>query len=207
MKISQKLLTLAILLGSEDAARVPKNSPVRKVLKLRRFANEWLETTFGSDSRITEHWMKKFARNTKRFEARFEDCPKSEEEFVAEILAAHAEATATADAADANVAADRKRRQATGGKKGGRGKGGKGNRNRTPKAARIPTEFRRFDRSNASQGIRDITKGFELWARRYVSECTHQPHTQAQRAEKWFSILNGKYEKMIEKSMKSNENQ
>jgi hypothetical protein len=197
MKISQKLFTLAILLGSEDAARVPKNSPVRKVLKLRRFANEWLETTFGADSRITEHWMKKFARNTKRFEARFEDCPKSEEEFVAEILAAHAEATAEADAEGG-----RKRRQAAQGGKGGRGKGGKGgkgNRNRTPKAARIPTEFRRFDRTNASQGIRDITKGFELWARRYVSECTHQPHTQAQRAEKWFSILNGKYEKMMEK--------
>lgn len=198
MKISQKLFTLAILLGSEDAARVPKNSPVRKVLKLRRFANEWLETTFGTDSRITEHWMKKFARNTKRFEARFEDCPKSEEEFVAEVLAAHAEATA---------GGDRRRRQAAGGqKKGGRGKGGKGgNRNRTPKAARIPTEFRRFDRTNPSQGIRDITKGFELWARRYVSECTHQPHTQAARAEKWFSILNGKFEKMIEKQNKQNQ--
>ena len=132
--------------------------------------------------------MKKFARNTKRFEARFEDCPKTEEEFVAEILAAH-------NSDDS----ERKRREADGngrGKKGGRGKG---NRNRTPKAARIPTEFRRFDRTNPSQGIRDITKGFELWARRYVSECTHQPHTQAQRAEKWFSILNEKFEKMISK--------
>ena len=133
--------------------------------------------------------MKKFARNTKRFEARFEDCPKTEEEFVAEILAAH-------NSDDT----ERKRREADGnsgrGKKGGRGKG---NRNRTPKAARIPTEFRRFDRTNPSQGIRDITKGFELWARRYVSECTHQPHTQAQRAEKWFSILNEKFEKMISK--------
>ena len=159
-----------------------------------------LETTFGSDSRITEHWMKKFARNTKRFETRYENCPKTEEEFVAEILAAAEDDTAT-------DTADRKRRQAgeKKGGKGGKGGRGKGNRNRTPKAARIPTEFRRFDRTNPSQGIRDITKGFELWARRYVSECTHQPHTQAQRAEKWFEILNGKFEKMMEKANKEDQ--
>lgn len=195
MKISQKFATLAILLGSDggQAARVPKNSPVRKVLKLRRFANEWLESVFGSDSRVAKHWAGKFAKNTKRFQDRFEDCPKSEEDFVAEILAAHADTNTPTQG-------DRKRRETTGGKKrGGKGKGGKGGRNRMPKAARIPTEFRRYDRNNPSQGIRDITHGFELWARRYVSECRGQPHTQADRAEKWFSILNGKFERKMEK--------
>ena len=57
----------------------------------------------------------------------------------------------------------------------------KGKRNRMPKAARIPVEFRRYDKSEPIAGIESIMRGFHIWADRYVSECSGQPHTQQNR--------------------------
>lgn len=181
-----KTCMVVALIAGMDAARVPKNSPVRKVLKLKRFAVEWLGSTFGADSRITKHWTAKFARNVQRFQDRFADCPKTEEEFVAEVIAAE----------EAALSQDSRKRRSTSSKLGKR----KGKQARLPKKARIPTEFRKFDRTNPSQGIHDITKGFALWAQRYVSECRGQPKTQADRAERWFTILNNKYESLVAKT-------
>ena len=185
MKVTQPML-LTVLVGMTGSARVPKDSPVRKVLKLKRFAVEWLQTVFGADSKIAKNWEIKFKKNTDRFEDRFKLCPKTEEEFVAEVLS---------DLASEEVGNLRRRRRNSEISGGNRKKGGKGNRNnRLPKAARIPYQFRKFDRVNPVQGIRDITDGFELWARRYVSGCRGQPETQAKRAEKWYNILLQRYE-------------
>lgn len=62
-----KLTTVAIPLTVALGAKVPRDSPVRKILKLKRFANEWLIAQFGADSKVHKHWMQKITRNALRF--------------------------------------------------------------------------------------------------------------------------------------------
>lgn len=192
MKVIPKFATYALLSEVGNTAKVPKDSPVRKVFKLRRFAENWLKDTFGQDSRITQHWIPKFKKNANRFKDRYEDCPKSEAEFVAEVYAE----------LGLEMPQDRRRRQAeeTGSDSGkGKGKGKKerkGKRNRMPKAARIPVEFRRYDKTEPLAGIESIMRGFHIWADRYVSECSGQPHTQQNRAIKWVATLKSRFETM-----------
>ena len=51
----------------------------------------------------------------------------------------------------------------------------------------------RYDKANPIRGIKQITKGFEKWALRYVSTCQpKQPSRQVTRALKWNSQLVGK---------------
>ena len=51
----------------------------------------------------------------------------------------------------------------------------------------------RYNKSNPVHGIKQITKGFEKWALRYVSTCQpQQPSRQVTRALKWNSQLVGK---------------
>ena len=118
-------------------ARVPRDSPVRKVLKLKRFANEWLITNFGADSKVHKHWMQKITRNALRFKvsfmvfclkkistffkARYEECGNTEDEYVAKVMAAYM-------AAQEQQAEQSRKRRAKGGQGGSRGKGkGKSN--------------------------------------------------------------------------------
>merc|ERR1712228_552689 len=50
----------------------------------------------------------------------------------------------------------------------------------------------RYDKNNPVRGIKQITKGFEKWALRYVSTCQpKQPSRQVQRATKWNGQLVG----------------
>jgi len=189
MKVIPKFATYALLSEVGNTAKVPKDSPVRKVFKLRRFAENWLKDTFGQDSRITQHWIPKFKKNANRFKDRYEDCPKSEAEFVAEVYA------------ELGLEMPQDRRRRTTGSDSGKGKGKgkkerKGKRNRMPKAARIPVEFRRYDKTEPIAGIESIMRGFHIWADRYVSECSGQPHTQQNRAIKWVATLKSRFETM-----------
>merc|ERR1712150_269716 len=48
----------------------------------------------------------------------------------------------------------------------------------------------RYDKTNPIRGIKQITKGFEKWALRYVSECQpNQPGRQVTRANFWHDKL------------------
>merc|ERR1712193_346692 len=87
-KQKMKLTTLMpmVVLG----AKVPRDSPVRKILKLRRFANEWLINQFGRDSKVHKHWYKKVSQNVNRFKKRYENCGNTEVEYVAKVMADHA---------------------------------------------------------------------------------------------------------------------
>jgi len=184
-----KLTTLYALPMVALGAKVPRDSPVRKILKLKRFANEWLSNHFGQDSKVHQHWMQKISRNALRFKARYEDCGNTEDEFVDKIMAAWL----AAQAAQEEQTQSRKRR-AKGGQGGKRGRG-KGGKNRKPKEIKIPTEFRRYNKSDSMQGINDIFTGFSKWAARYISACKNQPEVQQARAAKWSAILQGKLTK------------
>lgn len=189
-----KLTTLMPMVAL--GAKVPRDSPVRKILKLRRFANEWLINEFGKDSKVHRHWYKKVTQNVNRFKKRYENCGNTEVEYVAKVMADHA-----ASLKEKEEQQVRKRR-AKGGQGGsrGRGKGGKGGRNRPPKEAKIPTEFRKYDKSNAEKGIADIMGGFGIWSKRYVSKCKKQPATQETRADAWTAKLQEKLKKYNERS-------
>ena len=54
------------------------------------------------------------------------------------------------------------------------------------------SEFERYDKGNPIRGIRQITRGYQKWAERYVSGCKLQPATQSARADKWYGKLVGK---------------
>jgi len=183
-----KLTTVAIPLTVALGAKVPRDSPVRKILKLKRFANEWLIAQFGVDSKVHKHWMQKITRNALRFKARYEDCGNTEDEFVEKLMAAYLASQAEQDKEQV------RKRRAKGGQGGKRGRG-KGGKSRKPKDLKIPTEFRRFDKNDPMQGIQDIFIGFSKWAVRYVSACKNQPEVQQVRAAKWAAILKGKLEK------------
>jgi len=98
-------------------AKVPRDSPVRKILKLKRFANEWLITNFGADSKVHRHWMQKITRNALRFKARYEECGNTEDEYVAKVMAAYMAAQ------EQQQAEQSRKRRAKGGQGGSRGKG------------------------------------------------------------------------------------
>ena len=66
-----KLTTLYALPMVALGAKVPRDSPVRKILKLKRFANEWLSNHFGQDEKVHQHWMQKITRNALRFKVIF----------------------------------------------------------------------------------------------------------------------------------------
>ena len=97
-----------------------------------------------------------------KFKARYEDCGNTEDEFVDKIMAAWL----AAQAAQEEQGQSRKRRAKGGqGGKRGRGKGNyfdfcktlnyrfnlQGGKNRKPKEIKIPTEFRRYNKSDPMQ--------------------------------------------------------
>jgi len=49
--------------------------------------------------------------------------------------------------------------------------------------------FERYDRDDPVKGIRQITRGYQKWAERYVAGCKLQPARQVKRANEWFGKL------------------
>merc|ERR1712037_883492 len=43
----------------------------------------------------------------------------------------------------------------------------------------------RYDKTNPIRGIKQITKAFEKWSKRYIADCPKQPHTQVNRNKLW----------------------
>ena len=49
--------------------------------------------------------------------------------------------------------------------------------------------FERYDKTDPIKGIRQITRGYQKWAERYVAGCKLQPARQVKRANEWFGKL------------------
>lgn len=185
MKLSKCMMYGALVVDNAvGAPRYPNKSPMRKLMKIKKFVFEWLANSFGAESKRFENWSTKFENNFNRFEERYLDCGITEEEHVAKVMG--------------QQVTELRKRRSDGTRKGkGRGKGRNGNR--MPKEARIPRQFRRYNKDDVQKGITDITEGFSLWAQRYVSDCPKQPERQVLRATHWRDMLLEKLRKKQER--------
>merc|ERR1712134_141147 len=63
-----------------------------------------------------------------------------------------------------------------------------------PRERRDAEDDFRVTWDNPELALKQITTGYRKWANRYIAECSLQPATQANRANKWYGILLGKIE-------------
>ena len=166
--------TIAAVTTADEGRKVPPRTPEQRLNKLKKFTAEWTSTNLKEHQ--AKHWAGKFENNIAKIQKRFKHCgffdPNVPNGGPRPVESARRRRNAEDDDLGFDELLDGDDEV-------------------------IDT---RYDKNNPIRGIKQITKAFEKWSKRYIADCKKQPATQVGRNKLWYSKLVALLQRNMERS-------